>query len=52
MEFGDAECTVSTETWVQAEEKARQGREGKWAQDDWIIEWWFINLKIFIKILF
>lgn len=37
LEFGDAECTINDEKWSQAEEKAKNSREGKWANEEWMI---------------
>ena len=34
LEFGDAECTTTIESWVKAEEKAKINREGKWAEEE------------------
>ena len=31
LQFGEAECTVENNEWKKAEEKAKQLREGKWA---------------------
>lgn len=34
IQFGEAECNVDNAEWKKAEEKARQLREGKWANED------------------
>jgi hypothetical protein len=33
LQYGEAECSSDDVQWRKAEEKARQLREGKWAND-------------------
>lgn len=34
LQYGEAECNVENLEWRKAEEKARQLREGKWANEE------------------
>jgi endonuclease YncB( thermonuclease family) len=34
IQYGEGECNVDNNEWKKAEEKARQLREGKWANED------------------